>query len=104
MESPAPGILPPFRYAGVVLDPARLRYCPHPDIIHPSVIETGMLRDRAQAPYYMYYAPHDKPGGICLAFADRLEGPWEEYGRNPIVSNTSLPHYRVGHVSSPHAI
>src|SRR5205823_14119232 len=31
------------------------------------------------------YAPHDPPGGICLSYADSLEGPFTEYPHNPIV-------------------
>ena len=100
----AVGILPPFRYLGIVLDPEGLRYRPHPDIIHPSVIETGSSWGRPLARYYMYYAPHDAPGGVCLAFAEKPEGPWHEYDHNPVIGRDWLPHYQVSHVSSPHAI
>lgn len=96
--------LPTFCYQGVVLDPAKLRYSPHPDIIHPSVIEIGPGWENPQANYYMYYAPHDAPGGICLALADHPEGPWREYPRNPVVGHQWSPHYQVSHVCSPHAI
>jgi hypothetical protein len=96
--------LPAFRYQGVVLDPAGLRYSPHPDIIHPSVIETGAGWENPLAKYYMYYAPHDAPGGICLAVADHPEGPWREYPQNPVIGHQWLPHYQVSHVCSPHAI
>lgn len=98
------GDFPVFHYQGIVLDPAELRYSPHPDIIHPSVIETGSAWENPLAKYYMYYAPHDAPGGICLAMADQPEGPWREYPHNPIIGNDWLPHYRVSHVSSPHVI
>jgi hypothetical protein len=54
--------------------------------------------------YYMYYAPHDPPGGICLAHAPALSGPWTEHIGNPLIKNDWPPHYKVGHVSAPHAI
>lgn len=100
----AAGILPEFRYVGVILDPAGLRYSPHPDIIHPSVIETGPQWERPLARYYMYYAPHDKPGGIGLAVSESPAGPWHEYDHNPIIARDWPPHYQVSHVSSPNAI
>lgn len=104
-RGPAPaGPFPPFRYLGVVLDPAALRYSPHPDIIHPSVIEARPPWEHPLARYYLYYAPHDSPGGICLALADTPEGPWREYGSNPLILRDWPPHYQVSHVSSPHAV
>ena len=98
------GILPEFRYVGVVLDSAQLRYSPHADIIHPSVLDAGVLRKPPCARYSMYYAPHDAPGGLCLAVSESLDGPWREYDHNPIMAREWLPHYQVSHVSSPHAI
>ncbi len=98
------GMFASFRFHGVILTPERLRYSPHPDIIHPSVMETGCFHEKALARYYLYYAPHDAPGGICLACADELEGPWHEYERNPIIAADWPPHHRVSHVSSPHAV
>lgn len=92
--------LPVFKYLGVVLDYKGLKYKPHNDIIFPSVVRT----DKFQKPlgkYYMYYAPHSGPGGICLAYADALEGPWKEYEANPVISKDWKPNYEVGHVSSP---
>jgi hypothetical protein len=52
----------------------------------------------------MYYAPHNAPGGICLAYADSPAGPWKEYQANPLIAREWTPHYRVSHVSGPHAI
>jgi hypothetical protein len=95
--------LPTFRHRGVVLDYADLTYNPCNDVIVPSVIET----DRLHSPlgrYYMYYAPHDAPGGICLAYADAPEGPWKEYPANPLIAREWPPHHAVSHVSGPHAI
>lgn len=54
--------------------------------------------------YYLYYAPHDAPGGICLAYGNSLSGSFTEYAGNPIVARTWSPHYNVSHVSSPHVI
>ena len=103
MKPPAE-LLPVFRYHGPVLEPAGLRYCPHPDIIHPSVIDASAHPLALPARFAMYYAPHDAPGGICLALADRPEGPWREYDRNPVIGRERPPHYQVSHVSSPHAL
>ncbi|MDP6777744.1 MAG: hypothetical protein QGI83_13380 [Candidatus Latescibacteria bacterium] len=88
----------------IVLDYASLRYNPCDDLIFPSVIRADGQMASPLAKYHMYYAPHDSPGGIYLAIADALEGPWREYDHNPLVENVWQPHYRVGHVSSPHAI
>lgn len=96
--------LPAFRYQGIVLNPTELRYSPHPDVIFPSIIETGSDWECPLAKYYLYYAPHDAPGGICLALADHPAGPWREYEKNPIIGYQWPPHYQVSHVCSPHVI
>jgi hypothetical protein len=96
--------LPAFGYQGVVLQAADLKYRPHDDVIYPSVVRVA---GRVAAPlgkFYLYYAPHDAPGGICLAYADRPEGPWREYPENPIITRDWSPHYEVSHVSGPDAI
>ncbi|MEU5848550.1 hypothetical protein [Saccharopolyspora shandongensis] len=100
----APGGFPDYRYVRTLLDPEQLKYNPTGEIIFPCV--RGVY-DRLSNPlgrYYLYYAPHDKPGGICLAYADSLEGPFTEYPDNPIVANKWQPHYSVDHVSSPHVL
>ena len=74
--------LPAFRHQGVVLDYKDLKYNPCNDIIIPSVIATDQLQ-KPLGRYYMYYAPHNAPGGICLAYADSPAGPWKEYEANP---------------------
>jgi hypothetical protein len=93
-----------FSYHGVVLTPNELRYNPRNDVIFPCVIKMSDFVQNALGTYYMYYAPHDAPGGICLAYADLLEGPWTEYGSNPLIQRDWAPHYEVSHVSSPHLI
>jgi hypothetical protein len=96
--------LPVFERRGLVLDYKDLKYNPANDVIFPCVINTKELSGESRGTYYMYYAPHNAPGGICLAYADSLEGPWHEYDRNPVISRHWTPHYRVSHVSSPHAL
>ncbi|MEU3271093.1 hypothetical protein ABZ639_09600 [Saccharomonospora sp. NPDC006951] len=99
-----PGGFPEYRHVRTLLRPDQLEYNPTGEIIFPCV--RGVY-DKLSAPlgrYYLYYAPHDDPGGICLAYADSLEGPFTEYAGNPIVGNVWDPHYRVPHVSSPHVM
>ncbi len=96
--------LPVFERRGIVIDYKDLKYNPANDVILPSVINAKELFGKSRGTYYMYYAPHNAPGGICLAYADSLEGPWKEYEQNPLISRHWEPHYRVSHVSSPHAL
>ncbi|MBL0888320.1 hypothetical protein HGK34_18865 [Myceligenerans sp. I2] len=95
---------PTFTRLGAALDKSSLAYNPTNELIFPSV---RYVAGRVQNPlgaWYMYYAPHDAPGGICLAYADSLDGPWHEYSGNPVISRNWSPHYSVSHVSSPHAL
>ncbi|GAB3225222.1 twin-arginine translocation signal domain-containing protein [Glycomyces halotolerans] len=95
---------PTFNHLGVALNKGSLDYNPTDELIFPSI---RYVAGRVQNPlgaWYMYYAPHDAPGGICLAYADSLDGPWTEYSANPIIPRTWSPHYSVSHVSSPHAL
>ena len=87
-----------------VFDDLKLKYNPTGEWIFPSVVDASVLSSAAPARWHLYYSPHDGPGGICLAYADNLLGPWVEYDRNPIISNEWAPHYRVSHVASPHAL
>jgi hypothetical protein len=102
-EPNVPAGLPVFKHHSIVLDYKDLRYNPCNDVIIPSVIRTEHL-DRPLGEYYLYYAPHNAPGGICLAYADRLEGPWKEYKANPIIRKDWPPHHSVSHVSGPEAV
>ncbi|MFI0820813.1 hypothetical protein ACH4TX_32430 [Streptomyces sp. NPDC021098] len=102
--SAAPGGFPDYTYVRTLLKPSQLKYNPTGEIIFPTV--RGVY-DKLASPlgrYYLYYAPHDAPGGICLAYGDSLEGPFTEYPANPIVSNKWAGHYSVNHVSSPHVM
>lgn len=94
---------PRFTFDRRLLDHDRLRYNPTNEWIFPSPLATDRLRNPL-APYYMYYSPHDCPGGICLAMAEHPSGPWREYPGNPVISRTWAPHYDVSHVASPHPL
>jgi len=96
--------LPVFERNGLALDYRNLKYNPCDDLIFPSIINAEKHFDKPLGKYYMYYAPHNRPGGICLAFADSLAGPWQEYKSNPVITRRWRPHYTVSHVSSPHAL
>ncbi|SDK89016.1 hypothetical protein SAMN05216298_1868 [Glycomyces sambucus] len=100
-----PAGFPTFTRLGAAMDKSTLSYAPaRREIIFPSIRHVAGRVQNPLGAWYMYYAPHDDPGGICLAYADSLAGPWKEYSANPIISNTWLPHYpTVPHVSSPHA-
>ncbi|MFB6551134.1 hypothetical protein [Streptomyces sp. NPDC056405] len=100
----APGGLPDYQYLKTLLTADELEYNPTGEIIFPCIRGTvGRLSDPLGR-YYLYYAPHDAPGGICLAYSDSIEGPYTEYADNPLVSRSWAPHYNVGHVSSPHVM
>jgi hypothetical protein len=93
-----------FQPGPVLLDYKNLRYNPANDLIFPSIVRAeGCLLNPMDA-YYMYYAPHNAPGGICLAHAPSIEGPWKEHANNPLIQKDWPPHHQVGHVSAPHAI
>lgn len=96
--------LPSFRHHGVVLEAANLKYRPHDDVIYPSVVRVAGRIANPLGKFHLYYAPHDAPGGICLAYADKPEGPWREYANNPVIARDWPPHYKVSHVSGPDAI
>lgn len=81
-----------------------LAYNPTGEVIFPSVIKASDYFSSPLGTYYLYYAPHDAPGGINLAYANSPDGPWTEYSANPIIANNWSPHYNVSHVSSPDAI
>ncbi|MEO3776491.1 hypothetical protein ABGB16_06510 [Micromonospora sp. B11E3] len=101
-----PGLdFPRFTYAGTAFDKSILDYNPTNEFIFPSVIRAADYFSDPLGTYYLYYAPHERPGGIALAYSDSIDGPWTEYDANPLISNTWLPHYStVSHVSSPHAV
>ncbi|MFI0794443.1 hypothetical protein ACH4OY_17425 [Micromonospora rubida] len=96
---------PRFSYAGTAFDKSQLTYNPTNEFIFPSVIRAADYFADPLGEYYLYYAPHERPGGISLAYSDSIDGPWTEYAANPLIGNTWLPHYpTVSHISSPHAV
>ncbi|KAK0389740.1 hypothetical protein NLU13_3313 [Sarocladium strictum] len=95
---------PKFTYQGVAIDPAKLRYNPTNEVIFPSVFHAGKYLSKPLGQWYLYYAPHDDPGGISLAYASSLDGPWTEYAKNPLIKNVVPNKYSVPHVSSPDAV
>jgi hypothetical protein len=100
----APAGFPDYAYLGQPLDMANLRYNPTGELIFPCIRGVYDKITGAIGRYYLYYAPHDAPGGICMAYGDSLAGPFTEYPANPIISRTWSPYYSVTHVSSPHVI
>lgn len=100
-----PFSFPEFDYVGTAFDKGDLEYNPTDEFIFASVIRAADYFAEPLGAYYMYYAPHERPGGIALAYADSIDGPWTEYAGNPLVTNTWPPHYgTVSHISSPHAV
>lgn len=97
-----PGGMPAYRYVRDALA-GPLRYDPTGEFIFPTIRGVYDKISGARARYHLYYAPHEDPGGICVAFADSLEGPFTEYPSNPLIDNR-LPGTTVSHVSSPHVI
>lgn len=97
------GIFPDYRYLRTVLKPSDLDYNPTGEIIFPCIIKAAGRVPNPRARYYLYYGPHDAPGGICLAYGNRLDGPFTEYENNPVIDNR-FAHLEVTHVASPHAL
>lgn len=96
---------PVFWHKGVITNKDTSLYNPTDEFIFPSVFHAGRyFGDAARAEWYIYYAPHDDPGGVSLRYSDSLEGPWTEYENNPVISRSWSPHYSAPHVSSPDAI
>lgn len=98
--------LPVFTSNGPIVDPGddSLPHNPTGEFIFPSVFHAGAHLSDPLGEWYLYYAPHDAPGGINLMYADSLDGPWTPYAGNPAIPNVWAPHYSVSHVSSPDAV
>ncbi|MBD5786555.1 DUF1349 domain-containing protein [Cellulosimicrobium terreum] len=97
--------LPVFTSTGQIVDPydETLPHNPNKEFIFPSVFHAGEHLEDPLGEWYIYYAPHDAPGGINLMYADSLDGPWTQYEQSPVIANEWEPHYSVSHVSSPDA-
>ncbi|HEX7303566.1 hypothetical protein [Lentzea sp.] len=100
----APAGFPDYRYSRLALVKSKLRYNPTNELIFPTIRGTKDRIAGARAAYYLYYAPHDAPGGICLAYANTLDEEFTEYPGNPIITRSWPGEYSVSHVSSPHAM
>lgn len=97
--------LPQFAFSGRIIDKDEMIFNPTDEFIFPSVFHAGEHLTDPLGEWYLYYAPHDPPGGIALMYADSLDGPWTEHAENPLIANEWPPHYdRVSHVSSPDAV
>lgn len=98
--------LPKFRSTGALIDPfdESLPWNPTNEFIFPSVFHAGEYLDQPLGEWYMYYGPHDAPGGINLMYADSLDGPWTQYAESPLISNQWEGIYDVSHVASPDAV
>jgi regulation of enolase protein 1 (concanavalin A-like superfamily) len=103
----APGAeLPIFTSTGQIVDPLdqSLPHNPNQEFIFPSVFHAGAHLEDPLGEWYVYYAPHDDPGGINLMYADSLDGPWTQHEASPVVDNQWEGIYDVPHVSSPDAV
>jgi hypothetical protein len=107
--------LPNFERQGIVIDPVPLTApplsFPHYDAIFSSVIDATEHFANPLGNYYLYFGPHDAPGGIFMAYSDSLDGPWSLYDSNsadadldPVISRSWAGNYSVSHVASPHAM
>lgn len=99
-----PAGFPTYTYLRTAIAKSDLRYNPTNEIIFPCIRGTAGRVPNALGRFYLYYAPHDAPGGICLAYGDSLAGPFTEYPDNPVVARSWPGHYSVTHVSSPHVM
>lgn len=85
-------LLPQVEPVGFTIDIDDYQYkAPSNEYIFPSVVDTkkhtadGKFSD-GKAPldrYYLFYTPHENPGGMYLATAPTLDGPWTE--RNTVI-------------------
>nr|WP_221376328.1 twin-arginine translocation signal domain-containing protein [Actinoplanes polyasparticus] len=96
-----PAGMPTYRYLRDALT-LPLRYNPTGEFIFPCIRGVYDKISGARGRYHLYYAPHEKPGGICVAWANSLNGPFTEHTGNPIIDNVLPGGGTVSHVSSPH--
>lgn len=101
-QAALPAGMPTYTYLRDALT-LPLNYNPTGEFIFPCIRGVYDKISNPRARYYLYYAPHEKPGGICVAYANSLNGPFTEYAANPLIDN-KLPSTTVSHVSSPHVI
>jgi hypothetical protein len=83
---------------------SKLRYNPTGELIFPCIRGTAGRIPGALAAYYLYYAPHDAPGGICLAYANSLDEEFTEYPGNPVIGNTAKHRHPAGQFRQRHPL
>jgi hypothetical protein len=91
-------------YSKILLYKDQMQYNPTDEFIFPCVIKATDHIANPLGKYYMYYAPHDAPAGICMAYSNNIAGPYTEYANNPIVSNKHQGMFNVTHISSPQVV
>lgn len=106
-------VFPSFEPKGFTIEMEDYKYNPTQEFNFPSILDTKdhpVSNELGDYRYYLFYAPHDAPAGCCVAASNSLDGPWVEYGNNPVVSKTwakedgSGNYYSVSHVSSPYVM
>jgi hypothetical protein len=79
---------PQFKYRSVPKPKTEYKYNPTGEFIFPSVFHAGAYLELPLGEWYLYYAPHENPGGISLLYANSLDGPWTEYPAQTRPSST----------------
>ena len=106
-------VFPTFTPSGFTIEMEDYIYNHTQEFNFPSIVDTKdhpVKNELGDYRYYLFYAPHDAPGGCCVAVSNSLDGPWVEYGSNPVVAKEwpkedgSGNHYKVSHVSSPYVV
>jgi hypothetical protein len=75
---------------GLALEGKALTFAPKGQLERPALIQVDGRLASPLGRYYLYYSAHNH-GGIGLAYADSLEGPWREYPGNPLIRNVAIP-------------
>jgi uncharacterized repeat protein (TIGR02543 family) len=107
--------LPDFEPIGYTIEHDDYTINPTREMNFPSIVDTNEHWDAEaaggppKARYYLFFSPHNAPGGVYVAWSESLYGPWEEPGSkdspvNPVIENKWSSYYNVSHVSSPDVI
>lgn len=89
----AEGPLPKFTFQAVALEEKDLIFAPSKELERASLVKMEGRVDKPLGKYYLFYSPH-KHVGVSQAYSDRIEGPWIEYDRNPVVQDVAIPDVR----------
>jgi hypothetical protein len=97
----SPANFPEFYFLTYVIDPVSnptipeiLYHNPTSEYDFPSILDTDnipALMNNSHGRFFLYYSPHNGVGGINVAFANNIEGPWIDYEHNPVISRDVLP-------------